>query len=84
MIILGFGSVFLCYSLYASQVVPRFLSIWGATGYALLLVSAVLDICGFIDTTNGLGSVLYIPGGLWELIVFPFWLFKKGFNISIR
>jgi hypothetical protein len=83
MIILGFGSLFLCYSLYVSRFVPRFLSIWGGIGYGLLLLSAVLDICGVIDTTNGLGSVLYIPGGLWELIVFPFWLFIKGFNISL-
>ncbi len=82
MIILGFGSLFLCYSLYASKLVPGFLSIWGGIGYALLLLSAVLDICGVIDTTNGLGSALYVPGGLWELIVFPLWLFIKGFNTS--
>jgi len=84
MIILGFGSLFLCYSLYKSRLVPRFLSIWGAIGYASLLLSAVLDICGVIDTTNGLGSVLYIPGGLWELIVFPLWLFIKGFKASLK
>jgi len=83
MIILGFGSLFLCYSLYASRLVPQFLSIWGGIGYGLLLLSAVLDICGVIDTTNGLGSVLYVPGGLWELIVFPLWLFLKGFNTSL-
>ena len=83
MIILGFGSLFLCYSLYVSRLVPRFLSIWGGIGYGLLLLSLVLDICGVIDTTNGLGSILYVPGGLWELIVFPLWLFIKGFNISL-
>ncbi len=84
MIILGFGSLFLCYSLYISQLVPRFLSILGGIGYFFLLISAVLDICGVIDTTNGLGSALYIPGGLWELIVFPLWLFIKGFNTSLK
>jgi len=83
MIILGFGSLFLCYSLYKSRLIPKFLSIWGGIGYACLLLSAVFDICGVIDTTNGLGSVLYIPGGLWELIVFPLWLFIKGFDISL-
>lgn len=82
MIILGFGSLFLCYSLYESRIVPRFLSIWGGIGYVFLLLSGVLEICGVIDTTKGLGSVLYVPGGLWELIVFPLWLFIKGFNIS--
>jgi hypothetical protein len=82
MIVLGLGSLFLCYSLYESKIIPRFLSIWGFIGYALLLLSAVLDICGLIDTTNGLGAVLYVPGGLWEFIVFPLWLFIKGFNMS--
>jgi hypothetical protein len=82
MIILGLGSLFLCYSLYESKLIPRFLSIWGFVGYALLLLSAVLDICGLINTTNGLGAILYIPGGLWEFIVLPVWLFIKGFNFS--
>ena len=84
MIILGIGSLFLCYSLYISQLIPRFLSIWGAIGYASLLISAILDICGVIDTTTGLGSVFYVPGGLWELIIFPLWLFIKGFNIPLK
>ena len=84
MMVLGFGSLFLCYSLYKSQVVPAFLSVWGGIGYLLLLTSAVLDICGVIDTTNGLGSLLYIPGGLWEMLVFPLWLFIKGFNVVER
>jgi hypothetical protein len=84
MIVLGFGSLFLCYSLYVSRLVPRFLSIWGGIGYFLLLLSAVLDLNGVIDTTNGLGALLYIPGGLWELIAFPLWLFIKGFNIPLK
>jgi hypothetical protein len=82
MMILGLGSLFLCYSLYVSRLIPRFLSVWGGIGYGLLLLSAVLDVCGVINTTNGLGSLLYVPGGLWELAAFPLWLFFKGFNTS--
>lgn len=82
MIVLGLGSLFLCYSLYKSKLVPRFLSIWGLFGYAMLLLSAILDISGIVDTTTGSGAILYIPGGLWEIIVFPLWLFVKGFNLS--
>ncbi len=82
MIVLGLGSMFLCYSLFKTKAVPRVLSIWGGIGYISLLLSAALSICGVIDTTKGLGMILYIPGGLWELIVFPLWLFIKGFNIS--
>lgn len=83
MVVLGFGSLFLCYALYDSRLIPRFLSLWGGIGYLLLFLSAVLDICGVLDTTKGLGVLMYIPGGLWELIVFPLWLFTKGFNISL-
>jgi len=82
MIILGIGSILLCYSLYNSRLIPRFLSIWGGIGYLSLLLSAILDICGLIDTKNGMGAILYVPGGLWELLVFPLWLFIKGFNTS--
>ena len=82
MIVLGLGSLFLCYSLYTSRLIPRFLSVWGGIGYVFLFSSAVFDICGLIDTTKGIGAVFYAPGGLWELIVFPLWLFIKGFNTS--
>jgi hypothetical protein len=83
MVVLGFGSLFLCYALYVSRLIPRFLSLWGGIGYLLLFLSAVLDICGVLDTTKGLGALMYIPGGIWELIVFPLWLFNKGFNVSL-
>ena len=81
MIVLGFGSICLCYLLYVSRLVPRFLSVWGGIGYMLLLSSAVLEICGVMDTTKGLGAMMYVPGGLWEMLVFPCWLFMKGFDL---
>jgi len=84
MILLGFGSLFLNYSLYKSKIIPRFLSIWGGIGYLFLLLSAVLDICGVLNTTSGFGLVLYIPGGLWEMIALPLWLFIKGFRIPLH
>ena len=82
MIVLGLGSLFLCYSLYTSRLIPIFLSVWGGIGYVFLFLSAFFDICGLIDTTKGIGAVFYVPGGLWELLVFPIWLFIKGFNTS--
>ena len=82
MVVLGFGSLFLCYALYTSKLIPRFLSIWGGIGYLLLFLSAIFEICGLVDTTKGFGAIMYVPGGLWELIVFPIWLFVKGFNTN--
>lgn len=81
MIILSLASIMLCYLLYKSNLVPRFISIVGIVGYALVLVSAPLDILGFIDTTET-GGLLYIPGAIFEILLLPIWLFAKGFNLS--
>jgi len=81
MITLGIGSLFLCYLLYQSKLIPRFISVVGLIGYALLLLSAPLDIVGLIDTT-GVGGIMYVPGALFELFLFPIWLIVKGFNSS--
>lgn len=80
MVILGIGSTLLCYSFYKSRAIPQWLSIWGMTGYLLLFLSAVLDLLGIVDTVSGIGAIMYVPGGLWELFMFPIWLFVKGFN----
>lgn len=82
MMVLGIGSLFLCYSLFKSKIIPRFLSIWGFIGYVFLFLSALSDMLGLIDTIHGIGALMYIPGGLWELLAFPIWLFTKGFKIS--
>ena len=82
MIILDLGSLMLCYLLYQSKLIPRWLSAWGFIGYALLLTRALLDLLGIIDTVHDVGMMMYIPGGLWELLVFSLWLFVKGFHSS--
>ncbi|QUL54341.1 DUF4386 domain-containing protein [Paenibacillus tritici] len=75
MIVLSLGSLLLCYVLYRSELVPRWLSVIGFIGYAGLLTSSCLAISGH-DT----GSILYIPGAIFE-IVLPLWLLVKGFNL---
>jgi len=82
MVILGIGSVLLNISFYRSKVIPRWLSIWGMVGYVLLFLSAALSLVGYIDTFNGVGILMYIPGGLWELIVLPVYLFIFGFSVN--
>ena len=82
MIILGIASIMLCYLLYKTRLIPRFISVTGLIGYALLLVSAVLDILGVINTT-GAGVILYVPGALFELFLLPIWLLVKGFNPKV-
>lgn len=76
MIILGLYSLLFCNLLYRSKLIPRFLSVLGFIGYALLLTSALLGIFG-----HHLGLILFLPGALFELIL-PVWLIVKGFNSS--
>jgi hypothetical protein len=79
MIILSIASMMICYLLYKTRLIPRIISVVGIIGYALVFVSAPLDLLGMIDTT-GTGGVLYVPGALFELLLLPIWLFVKGFN----
>ncbi|USB33151.1 DUF4386 domain-containing protein [Paenibacillus sp. YPG26] len=76
MIVLSLGSLLFCYILYQSRLVPRLLSLIGFLGYAGLLASSSLSIAGL-----DIGSVLYIPGAIFELVL-PIWLIVKGFRRS--
>lgn len=73
---LGVGSVFFCYLLYQTKLIPRMLALWGFAGYAVFLAGAVLEIFGL-----GVGLVLSVPGGLFEVFL-GIWLLTKGFNAS--
>lgn len=73
MTVLSLGSLLLCYTLYRFKLVPRFLSVIGFIGYVGLLTSSCLAIITGRDT----GTVLYIPGAIFE-IIFPIWLMVKG------
>jgi len=78
MIVLSLGSLLLCHVLYRSRLVPRFLSIIGFIGYLALLANSCLAILG-----REIGSVLYVPGAIFE-IMFPVWIIVKGFNFQRR
>ena len=73
------GGVMFSYMLLRTRLIPRGLSILGSVGYPALLVAAVLDMLGVVDTVAGFGLIGLVPGGLFELIL-PIWLFAKGFS----
>jgi hypothetical protein len=79
----GIAGLMLGYMLLRTVLVPRALSVLGLVGYATLLVAAVLDMLGLIDTRAGAGAIGLVPGGLFELVL-PLWLFGKGFNTIAR
>lgn len=66
----------LCYLFYRTKLVPRWISVWGLVGYAVLLFGSVVEILGF-----DLHLIQTAPGGLWELFI-CIWLIVKGFSPS--
>jgi hypothetical protein len=83
LIFFGLGSLTLNYLLYQSKLVPRFLSVWGLIGAALVLLYGLLGL--FSLTHNMISSILTIlaiPIAVQEM-VFAVWLIVKGFNPSV-
>jgi hypothetical protein len=73
---LGIAGLMLCYAFYRTKLIPRWIAVWGLAGYAIIFCGMVSEIMG-----SGLGLVSSIPGGLWEVFV-GVWLIFKGFNSS--
>jgi hypothetical protein len=65
---------------YSLRLVPRLISGLGLFGYVMVVASVVLSLFGVIDTKAGSGQLMYIPGGLFEALVFPLWLIFRGFS----
>ena len=78
MITVGVGGVVLCRVLLLARLVPRFMAIWGLVGYALLGLGAGLEVLGI-----GVGLVLSVPGGLFELALGVL-LIARGFPMAGR
>ncbi len=76
------GGLLFSYLLYQSKIIPRFLSALGIVGYAILCLGVVLDMFSIFNINDGLGMLIYLPGGLFELVL-PIWLIIRGFNTSV-
>ncbi|MCJ2670128.1 MAG: DUF4386 domain-containing protein [Candidatus Thermoplasmatota archaeon] len=75
MIFLGLGGLPLYYLLYQSRLVPRWLSVWGIIGAALILLYGLVSLFGPDP------GFLAMPIFAQEM-VFAAWLIVKGFNPS--
>ena len=73
------AGLMLCYLLYKSKLVPRFISVLGLVGYAIILPGTLLNMFGHIDMVGML--IIFALGGIFEILL-PIWLFVKGFNSS--
>jgi Domain of unknown function (DUF4386) len=67
--------------LYRSQIVPRFIAVWGFIGVVFLAIGLALGV-GDPTRSFELGQLLVIPIILWELF-FATWLIVRGFNPAV-
>jgi hypothetical protein len=78
----GLGSLTLNYLLYQSKLVPRFLSVWGLIGAALVLIYGLLGLFGLKpDMISSILTILALPIAVQEM-VFAIWIIVKGFKSS--
>jgi hypothetical protein len=73
------GGLIFSYLLFQSKLIPRYLSGLGIIGYAVLFLGVMLNMFSIFNSNDGLGMLIYLPGGLFELFL-PIWLFIKGFD----
>ncbi len=74
------GGLIFTYLLFVSRLVPRPIAALGIVGYASLLFGVPLDLLGVLEMGAGAGMLLFVPGGLFEIVILPIWLIAKGFR----
>ena len=76
LVFVGVGGTLFCYLFFRSGYVPRILAAWGVFTYLSMLLIAFADVL-VPDLPESIKMILYVPGGLFELIL-GFWLLFKG------
>ncbi len=64
---------------YRSQLIPRWLSVWGLAGTVLGLVAGLLVLFQAIGTLSGTQVILNLPIAVQEMVL-AVWLIVKGFS----
>lgn len=82
-IVFSIGALVLYFLLYRSQLVPRWLSIWGLIGGGMMLTGTVLIMLEAFEGMPALGSeiIWVVPIALQEMVMALF-LIIKGFSAS--
>jgi uncharacterized protein DUF4386 len=68
------------YLLYQSELLPRWIPVWGLVGAPLYLASGLLAMWGLVDPFSPILIFLFLPAGLLEMVL-AVWLIVKGFNL---
>jgi len=75
--IFAIAALIFYYLLYQSNLIPRWISVWGVIAAILLILANLLEVMGIVPAS----MILYLPIILNE-IVLAIWLIVKGFNPS--
>ena len=80
---LGLGGSLFTWMLFRFRLVPRFISVVGLIGYALVFLYSIpgwFDLINLSPGASGAWGVLALPVAVFEIILLPFWLLFKGFK----
>ncbi|MCA0756906.1 DUF4386 domain-containing protein [Paenibacillus sp. N4] len=78
---LGINTMMYSYIFYKTRLVPRFISILGMTGAALVFSAALFEMFGVFPQLSVWGAILSLPVAANEMTL-AVWLIVKGFNKS--
>lgn len=68
--------------LYQTNLLPRWISVWGLLGAPLYLASGLLSMIGLLDPNSTFAILLFIPAAVLEMVLAG-WLIAKGFNPTV-
>ncbi|MFG1782065.1 DUF4386 domain-containing protein [Rhodococcus oryzae] len=75
----GIAGLVLSFVLLRARLVPVWLAWLGLVGYGVLLLAIPAGLLDIATLDSGPGMLMYVPGGLFELIL-PILLIAKGFH----
>jgi hypothetical protein len=75
------GALLFYYLLYQSKLIPRFISVWGLIGVALILTLNLLSTSNLLEVDISTGLIFALPIMTNEIFL-AIWLIVKGFNPS--
>jgi MFS family permease len=77
----GLGATLYYIAFYLTEIVPRWLTVWGLAGMALIVATALVTLFdGAPYAVEGAMQILAIPIALQELVL-AFWLIAKGYKL---
>jgi hypothetical protein len=81
--LLGLGGVMFTWFLFRAKLVPAAIALTGFVGYALVLAGGLAGWFDLVEASPfAASSLLAVPVAVFEIVLLPFWLIFKGFNIT--